>query len=423
MNAADIPPPAEHTRESRPDWAGHRWIVVADSPFLPAHGGGEREHLGFVRAATARGLLAALVVPTDDDPAAFDRQDDLAALRDLVAPAPALFVPRRRSVLAAATPWRPYVVGSRPPRRGVVADLRAMAPDATGVVIFTYKSHHLGHAVARGLGLSAVVRAHNLEGPYHHALAHSESAPKSWAIRAEAIRIDLDERRLERDGWLAGIADISSSDAAIRARRSRVPVRHVPTFALGGEPDWAAERHTPPATPVVTFIGALDVRTNHDALRWFRERVWPTVLAEVPGTCWHIVGRKPPPWLREEAAGWDSVRLFPDVPDPKEYLRGTTVAVNPAVSGSGVNIKLVEYLAMAVPVVSTERGMQGLGLNRGVDLAVADDPTVFAAEVVALLRDPDRAQRLGYTGQTTALEILDVDRSLGLLAGMFGAAA
>jgi hypothetical protein len=34
-----------------------RWIVVADSPFLPARGGGEREHLGFVEAATKAGLL------------------------------------------------------------------------------------------------------------------------------------------------------------------------------------------------------------------------------------------------------------------------------------------------------------------------------------------------------------------------------
>ena len=45
-----------------------RWIIVAESPFIPTHGGGEREHLGFVKAAVEAGLLAALVVPTDADP-------------------------------------------------------------------------------------------------------------------------------------------------------------------------------------------------------------------------------------------------------------------------------------------------------------------------------------------------------------------
>src|SRR6188508_572189 len=92
-----------------------RWIVVADSPFIPAQGGGEREHLGFLEAAIAADLVAALVVPVDTDPVGVGRADDLAAIRDLVAPAPVITVPRVRSPLRAGLSLRrPYVVGSRP---------------------------------------------------------------------------------------------------------------------------------------------------------------------------------------------------------------------------------------------------------------------------------------------------------------------
>ena len=45
---------------------GQRWIVVADSPFLPPTGGGEQEHLGFVRSAVREGVLAMLVLPDGD---------------------------------------------------------------------------------------------------------------------------------------------------------------------------------------------------------------------------------------------------------------------------------------------------------------------------------------------------------------------
>ena len=69
-------------------------MVVAESPFIPTHGGGEREHLGFVQAAVAAGLVAALVVPVDDDQAAVGREDDLEAIRRLVDPAPVITVPR-----------------------------------------------------------------------------------------------------------------------------------------------------------------------------------------------------------------------------------------------------------------------------------------------------------------------------------------
>ena len=63
-----------------------RLVVVAESPFIPTQGGGEREHLGFVEAAVAEGLVAALVVPVDEDPAAVGREDDLEAIRRLVRP-------------------------------------------------------------------------------------------------------------------------------------------------------------------------------------------------------------------------------------------------------------------------------------------------------------------------------------------------
>jgi hypothetical protein len=75
-----------------------RLVIVAECPFIPTHGGGEREHLGFVEAAVAAGLVAALVVPVDPDPAAVGREDDLEAIHRLVHPAPVVTVPRQRSL-------------------------------------------------------------------------------------------------------------------------------------------------------------------------------------------------------------------------------------------------------------------------------------------------------------------------------------
>jgi glycosyltransferase involved in cell wall biosynthesis len=392
-----------------------RWIVVADSPFVPARGGGEREHLGFVEAATDAGLLAALVVPADQNPTATGRQDDISAIERLVAPTPVITTPRRRGFRAASA-RRPYVVASRPRPKDLASKVEQLVPDVDAVIAFSYKVSELGRALAEQLRLPALLRQHNLEGNYHKALAASAKPPRSWAISWESWRIDRDERRLERASWLNAIADISAADARIRSQRATVPVIHVPSFAFGGtnrdnEPSWQR-----PPLPVVTFVGALDVPTNYDAIAWLADKVWPLIKARVPTARLQIVGRGPTPAVRGLVDRAKDAELHADVSDPKAYLRRASVAVNPAVSGSGVNIKLVEYLSVGVPVVSTSRGMAGLDLRTGEDLLVGDAPADFADQIVRLLTSEETAHRVAAAGHETATRILDVRTSLATMA-------
>lgn len=394
-----------------------RWIVVAGAPFVPAQDGGEREHLGFVEALLSRGWLGAVVVPTDEHPDRLGRTDDLEALRELVAPAPVLLTPRRRSASAALRVGMPYVVASRPAPRNLPARLGMQVPDATGVVVFAFKSRQPGQLIAEQLRLPAVLRHHNLEEPYHRALAGSLQPPHSWMVKLEARRVGAEEHRLERAAWLNGIADISVTDAATRQARSLVPVRHIPTFALGpGRANSPAQPWRPADRPIVTFLGALHVGTNHDALDWFAANVWPLVRHGEPAAVWRIVGRSPTQRVRDLVTSTPGAELHPDVADPAQWLRDSSVAVNPAVSGSGVNIKLVEYLAVGVPVVSTTKGMAGLGLSAGEDLLVADSPAGFADAIRRLLADAASSTRIGAAGRATAAGVLDVGRSLDLMA-------
>lgn len=370
---------------------------MADSPFLPAQGGGEREHLGFVRAAAQAGTLGVLVVPSSEPL-------DLASYDEVTGGAPVVVTQRRENKLLLAAPSTPYVVSSRPVRPELVDDVRRAAPDATGVVVFSYKSWRIGEAIATGLGLPAVLRQHNLEGPYHHSLAAGTPGPKGVALELEARRIDRDERRLERAPWLSAIADISATDAAVRRARGAAAL-HVPPFAH--DPELLALPRTPSPEPRVLFLGALDVATNTAALGWVLDHVWPHVVQSLPAARLVVVGRRPSSDLATRLERADGVELHADVPDLTDYLARATLAINPAVSGSGVNIKLVDYLQAGVPVVSTTIGSQGLGLVDDSALLVRDEPGPFADAVVELLRDPEHAERLGAVGRGRIRELLD----------------
>lgn len=198
---------------------------------------------------------------------------------------------------------------------------------------------------------------------------------------------------------------------------------HVPPFAfdldIGAEP-WQGRPARGDGPPRVVFLGALDVVTNQSALTWFTARVWPLVQQAFPAALLDVVGSRPPDALRNQLAQVPGAELHADVPSVPPYLIRADVAVNPAVTGSGVNIKLVDYLQAGVPVVSTALATRGLDLRPGVDLEVHDAPVPFADAIVDLLRRPERAGELGASGQQRITELLDPRRNLDRMVRAFG---
>ncbi|MGI8754528.1 MAG: glycosyltransferase [Acidimicrobiales bacterium] len=83
-----------------------------------------------------------------------------------------------------------------------------------------------------------------------------------------------------------------------------------------------------------------------------------------------------------------------------QLLDAADVALNPMCSGSGTNLKLVEYLAAGAPVVSTAFGTRGLDVVDGEHLVLADaKPVAFAAAVAANLADPEAAAERAAAGR------------------------
>ncbi|MEJ7584349.1 MAG: glycosyltransferase [Acidimicrobiales bacterium] len=111
----------------------------------------------------------------------------------------------------------------------------------------------------------------------------------------------------------------------------------------------------------------------------------------------------------------------------RALLAAADVALNPMLLGSGTNLKVIEYLAAGVPVVSTGFGVRGLAAVDGTHLVVAE-PHEMVAAVRAVLADPEGAAARARAGRALALERYDwitlgeqmaavVRRAAGLSAG------
>jgi glycosyltransferase involved in cell wall biosynthesis len=157
--------------------------------------------------------------------------------------------------------------------------------------------------------------------------------------------------------------------------------------------------------PVVLFQGSLGYPPNIDGAKWLAVAVAPRIRATVPAAEVRLVGRPATNVARLHQPG--VLTVVGEVPSMEEELARASVAVVPVRYGGGTRVKILESFAHRVPVVSTTLGAEGLDVEDGVHLLLADDPEEFAAATVRLLHDPGLRVRLTEAAETFYLDRYD----------------
>ncbi|MCS7178702.1 MAG: glycosyltransferase [Anaerolineae bacterium] len=206
------------------------------------------------------------------------------------------------------------------------------------------------------------------------------------------------------------ILAISEGDRRLLTLRCRP----TPILLLPLAPTLSVGAPSHPAVPPganVLFVGAMYRGPNIEAVNWFLSQVWPKVAAEVPEARFYAVGYAPPPHILAHA---DGERIFVTgyADDLTPWYQAATVFVSPVRVAGGLLQKVLDALAMGVPVVATSVSNHGIGASPGRHLLIADEPEAFAAAVVQLLRDPDLRTQLGRAGQEFVRTRYNLDEAL-----------
>ncbi|MGH7741334.1 MAG: glycosyltransferase family 4 protein [Candidatus Eiseniibacteriota bacterium] len=259
-------------------------------------------------------------------------------------------------------------------------------------------SLHMATYSAALAGIPKVLREQNLEHLWLRRLASTFTNPLTRAYTSfQAVRLERAEAELcaHMDLVLA-IHDHEAAQLRSLAPRTRVEV--VP---IGIDPARFGPR-APAAAPTVLVTGAFGWAPNLLGLRRFLERGWPVLRGLSPGAALRVVGRDLPveslcalAGERAELAGYVE-RIEP------EFARAALLLV-PLWVGAGARIKIVEALMAGTPVVSTPLGAEGLGLNHGREVILAESPEDLARAAADLLANPARAAALGDAGRRFAL--------------------
>lgn len=250
------------------------------------------------------------------------------------------------------------------------------------------------------------VFTHNVESEIWRRHAQTQtSAPMRALYAAQHRRMLAFERRAlaRADGVLAvSEADRDTLDRLYGAA-VRQPVHVVPT---GVDTDYFRPAPGPPDRRGLVFTGSMDWLPNEDAMVYFCREILPIVRAAEPGATLTIVGRAPTPAVSRLARD-HGVQVTGRVDDVRQYMADAAVYVVPLRIGGGTRLKIFEALAMGKAVVSTTVGAEGLPVENGTHLVLADDPHGFAAAVVDLLHDEHRRRTLESAARALVVERYD----------------
>jgi len=144
----------------------------------------------------------------------------------------------------------------------------------------------------------------------------------------------------------------------------------------------------------LVFVGGFRHPPNLDAMQWFIGEVFPLIRQQLPDVAFHCIGADVPEPLQALAATCPGVHVHGYVPDVVPYMEGCRISVAPLRFGAGVKGKINLSMAHGQPVVATTCAVEGMHLQDGMDVLVADDAPAFAAAVVRLYTDQTLWERL-----------------------------
>lgn len=178
---------------------------------------------------------------------------------------------------------------------------------------------------------------------------------------------------------------------------------------------FAARQHDYGHHKTILFTGNMDYAPNVDAVVYFTESILPAIRARHPEASFIIAGQRPVARVLALANEYVSVTGF--VKDLAATYDSASVVVAPLRFGAGTQNKVLEAMAMGVPVVCSHIGFGGLGIESGEGAIMQTDASAFADSVSDLLDSEDARRKVGTEGMRVIRTKFDWDIIARMLEG------
>jgi sugar transferase (PEP-CTERM/EpsH1 system associated) len=240
--------------------------------------------------------------------------------------------------------------------------------------------------------------------------------PLSIGYWLEGTKLCREEKRLARRFDLS----TCTTEAELETLRSFDSARQTDWFPNGVDADFFSPTEDPYDPNQICFIGRMDYYPNQQAMLNFCRNVLPIIHARRPATKLTIVGAEPSDEIRRLAAT-PGVAVTGTVPDVRDYVRGSALTVAPLSIARGTQNKILESMAMGVPVICSKNAAGGVDAVPGQHFLVAESPEQYAESIIRLLESLDDRHELSIAARQRVLSSHSWVASMGKLDSIISA--
>lgn len=244
-----------------------------------------------------------------------------------------------------------------------------------------------------------VLDEHNIEYELYYRVFQNEgSLPRRLFNWLEYVKF----KREEIAAWRAADGCSITSSREVEIVQQVLPGTRVVSVPNAVDTELFAPTESAVDPDAIVLTGLMKYRPNVDGAQFFVHEVLPRILAVRPSATFYVVGAEPPPEVTRLAG--PNVVVTGSVEDVRPYVHRAAVIAVPLRMGGGTRLKVLEGLSMGKPMVSTSLGCEGIEVEHGRDLLIADTADGFADATLALMGNAALAQSLARSGRRLMLD-------------------
>lgn len=265
----------------------------------------------------------------------------------------------------------------------------------------------VGRLVEKIEGLPKIIDFCDVDSCKWRDYALYKAWPLSLGYRWEALRLAAAERRLSRAFDLVTVA----TPGEMQALAAIGIQSNADWFPNGVDVEYfrpSPEAHDP---ALITFVGRMDYFPNQQAVIDFCTTVWPQLRVARSDLRLQIVGAAPTETVKQ-LARLPGVSVTGAVADVRPYVTRSALTIAPLQIARGTQNKILESMAMGVPVVASRVAAGGVDAVVGEHLLVAETPAQCRDAILKVLGDPTERARLATAGRARVLSHLTWPNSM-----------
>lgn len=247
------------------------------------------------------------------------------------------------------------------------------------------------------LGLAFGLRLHNVEWVIWHRYAETfpKFSPQRMYLDMQASRL----RTFEAQAMKRAAVCFAITEQDKRRALELSPNAHIEVVSSGVDTEhWQPVRNVARVPHHIVLATNWDWVHNVHGVEWFVRHVLPLVQAEVPNVHLHLLGKNPPSSLH--ALDKELVTVHGFVDDIHTFLSKCGVYIAPLFVGSGIRLKILEAMAMELPVIATTIAAEGNAALVTDGLFVQDEATNMAKNLIGLIQQPAKAKSHGKSARS-----------------------